>query len=249
MPTAPKVLTPGQMKDLVSALGQSVPSDLPFKVAENWLGRKGELGERVGLVLSGWEFIPPDINLPLTYEKLGMTAEYEAAAKKLAIPSANSSLWMPLMVPGVTPNKIVAGYRSMEVQVYTYRDDLDAYVEKNDRDPNRDGAYYVGFRRTIEADEENRSLSATVLAERKHRGDTLCERLLLGFGFFVTTGLHLDVKTWTLCAGSRSRDGGVPGVRWYPGVRGVDVGWCYPGYSCDFLRSRSAQFPLPVEPR
>lgn len=184
----------------------------------------------------------PDINWPLTYEKLGLTAEYAEASKKLVLPEENSNLWVCPMVPGVTPNRVVASYRKLKVDVWTYYDDLDANVHKNDRDPNCDGAYLAGFRRTIEADDEFANKSANQLAEIGHQGIVLVERLVLGFGFFVTTGQHLDVKTATLCTGSRDGDGCVPRVVWSSGLRRVCVFWCSPSSSYDSLRSRLLQF-------
>lgn len=240
MATAP--ISVGQMKDLSSALVQAIPTDLSSKIAQDWIGRKGELADRIGMVLNGCEVIPADINWPLTYEKLGMTAEYEQAASGLVLPKANSGLWIVPMVSGVTSNRVVAGYRKLEVNVYTYRDDLDTDVTKNDRDPNKDGAYLVGFRRTLEADEENANKSANDLAQINHKGIVLCERLVLGFGYYVTTGQHLDVKSTTLCSGSRSQDGLVPCVRWLPDHRRVHVLWYCPDLTDALLRSRSVVF-------
>jgi hypothetical protein len=181
----------------------------------------------------------PDIDWPLTYAKLGMEAEYTEVSKKFVFPPTNPNLWIVPMFPGVTPNKIVSGYRNLGVDVYTYRDDLDTDVTQNDRDPNRDGAYLIGFRRTIEADEENANKSASQLAKVKHKGIVLCERLLLGFGFYVTTGQPLDVKNQTLCTGSRDAHGDVPNVYWNPDSRKVYVYGCNPDYRGGSLRSRS----------
>jgi len=180
----------------------------------------------------------PDIPWPETYKALGMEDEYKASASGLVIPN-RPDLWVMPMVKGVTSNKIVAGHKKLGVKFYLYADNLDQAVPKHDRDANRDGSYVVGFRRTIEADEENKNKSANQLARENHKGITLPERLLLGAGFFVATGQHLDEKTLTLCSGSRYSDGGVPGVYWAPDSREVDVDWCGPGYSGDGLRSRS----------
>ena len=109
----------------------------------------------------------------------------------------------------------------------------------HDRDPNRDGPYVVGFRRTVEADEENKDKSANQLAKANHKGITLPERLLLGAGFYVATGQHLDVVNWTLCTGSHYRDGDVPRVYWDSDDRKVVVDWCDPGGHGACLRSRS----------
>jgi len=236
MSTALTTITSGQMKDLSAALVQAIPTDLPSDVAQNWIGRKTELGDKIRIIL--YECLP-DINWLLTYQKLGMEAEFVGVTKKLVIPT-NPGLWICPMIPGVTPNKVVAGYRGQKVKVWTYHDDLDAHVTKNDRDPNRDGAYVIGFRRTIEADEENKGKSANVLAQVNHKGIVLCEHLLLGFGYYVTTYQHLDVKTRTLCAGSRFSGGCVPSVAWFSDYREVFVGWCNLGDSDGHLRSRSA---------
>lgn len=181
----------------------------------------------------------PDINWAETYNALGMEAEHSEAQKTLEIPSDDyPNLWVVSMVKGATSNKIVAGHRKLGVQFSLCAEDLDN-ASIHDRDPNRDGSYIVAFRRAIEADEENKNLSADMLRERNHTDITLPERLLLGAGFYVTTGQHLDVKNITLCPGSRRRGGGVPSVRWDSDDRRVYVGWCGPGYCDGRLRSRS----------
>jgi len=236
---ATALITPGQVKDLSSALVQAIPTDLPSVTAQDWVGRKGNLIWKTEMILRGCDIIPPDINWPLTYEKLGMGRELAVAEKKLVLPQfVNPTLWYARMVCGVTSNRVIAAYREFKVNAYTYRDDLDADVTQNDRDPSK-GSYIVGFRRTIEADEEFADKSANQLVEVNHRGITLCERLVLGFGFFVTTGMHLDTRTWTLCAGSRDRDGYVPGVFWGSDSRGVYVSWFDSGDAHGHVRSRS----------
>lgn len=179
-----------------------------------------------------------DINWAETYKALGMLDEYTKAAKTLVIPS-DPSLWVMPVVKGITSNKIVAGHKKLGVKFYLYADDLDVAVPTHDRDPNRDGSYVVSFRRTFEADEENKNLSANQLKERKRKGITLPERLLLGAGFYVAIGQHLDTQSITLCTGSRYSDGGVPYVDWRSGSREVYVLWYSPGHVHDDLRARS----------
>ena len=173
-----------------------------------------------------------------------MEAEYAEAVKKLAFPPENQDLWVVPMIPGVRSNKVVSTYRRLKVNVYVDWDDLDAKSIKNDRDPNRNGAYLIGFKRTIEADGENANKSANQLVEAKHKGIVLCEQLVLGFGYYVTTGQHLGVKNITLCSGSGSRysSGGVPVVYWVPNDGEVCVDWRGSGYSSGTLRSRSVLF-------
>ncbi len=242
MATAPfELMTTGEMKDLCSAAFQAVPSDLPRWLAKQWLCQKGRIGEEITKIFLAGPF--PDINWQLTCEKLGMKAEAEAISK-LVLPPANPATWWVPMVEGVTSNRVVAGMRNLGVDYGLFDEDLDAAVPTHDRDP-KNGSYVVGFRRTIEADEENANKSVIQLAEQKHAGITLPERLWLGAGFFVATGQHLDTKKITLCSGSRDGYGGVPYVDFRLDDRGVCVCWCFPGFSYGDLRSRSVQFPLP----
>lgn len=179
----------------------------------------------------------PDINWQLTYRKIGMEREYEQALNTLVVRAENPQLWIVPMVQGVTCNKVVTAYRRDEVQVDPYANDLDAGMS-HDRCLSK-GSYLIGFRRTVEADEKNKGKSANILAGENHKGITLPERLVLGYGYYVTTSQHLDIENWTLCSGSRFRDGSVPDVRWRSGSRRVDVHWCGLYSAHDDLRSRS----------
>jgi hypothetical protein len=180
----------------------------------------------------------PDINWVKVYKALGLEDEWNQA--KGLVLTERQDLWVMPMAKGVTSNKIVAGHKKLGVDYYLYASDLDKTAPKHDRDPNRDGSYVVGFARTVESDKENANKSANQLAKVGHKGITLPERLLLGVGYYVTTGQHLDVVNWTLCTGSRYRDGYVPGVGWSPDNRKIYVRWYDPDSSRDDLRSRSA---------
>lgn len=184
----------------------------------------------VGLGFELWEQV---------YELLGMKSEYMDFAA--ASPgNDNPNFWTVPVVKGVTCNKVVVALRKRGVNVILYEDDLDANVTENDRDPNRDGSYIMGFLHTVEADEENKDLSANQLKEQNHKGVTLLECLLLELGYFLATGKHLDEKTVTLCAGSRYSNGNIPSVSWDSGYRRVCVSWFNPDDHCNDLRSRSA---------
>jgi len=173
-----------------------------------------------------------------TYKALGLESEFRQV-DRLVFPE-DKNLWFLPMVPGVTSNKIVAGHRRFGVNYWLYADDLDVSVPTHDRDANRDGPYIVGFRRNVEADEEFAGKSVNVLVKAGHKGICLPERLLLGAGYHVATGQHLDVKTATLCAGSHSVGGIVPHVDWSSGNRKVYVNHRNPDNSDGSLRSRSA---------
>jgi hypothetical protein len=181
-----------------------------------------------------------DIDWRKVYEFLGMIAEYDEFAKTQDDFNGDKSLWIVPVIKGVACNKVVEALKKLDVEFYLYANDLDKTVTINDRDPNRDGSYAIGFIRTAEADEENKNLSANQLKERNHKGITLLERLLLELGYFMVTGQHLDAKNITLCTGSRYSDGDVPDVYWDYVNCEVYVDWCDPDDRYDGLRSRSA---------
>lgn len=114
--------------------------------------------------------------------------------------------------------------------------DLDAAVPANDRTPAE--TYAKRFRDRVEADEENKGLSANELTARNVPYITLRERLVLEAWFFWKTGRHLDIENITLCAGSRDSDGGVLGVCWGGDV--LYVGDYGPDSSGGNIRARSA---------
>ncbi len=178
----------------------------------------------------------PPLNWEEVYKALGMEKEYQEFTLSI---SPSSNRWVVPVLKDVTPNKVVKALRSRGVDVYVSRGDLDAGVTANDRDPNRDGSYVIAFHKTVEADKENADKSAAQLVKEGRQGIDLLERLLLGLGYFLTTGNHLDVNSWTLCTGSRGPGGRVPVVGRRADGRGIDVGWCRPGRSDGRLCSRS----------
>ena len=115
-------------------------------------------------------------------------------------------------------------------------DDLDKIVQSERT--AKDGTYAVWFRDVVEADEELKNLSANDLKEKGIPGITLEERLLMELKYFKETGNHLDIKSWTLCSGSRYSVGGVPRVDW--GSVRLRVDWYRPDDASGYLRSRRA---------
>lgn len=177
------------------------------------------------------------INWLKAYVALGMEVKYVEFIKTHSV-REDSDYWHEPVIRGVTCNKVVSVLRSLNVCSCT--DNLNRDVSVNDRDPNIEGSYVVGFRRTVEADEGNKNLSANILASRKHRGITLLERLLLELGYILTTGQRMDTKNLTVCTGSRHRNGLlVPGVGWDPVDREVCIVWVDPEDQDIGLRSRT----------
>lgn len=172
-----------------------------------------QLGFDVRLVNMDWTRV---------YKTLGLKVKLEEIACE-----PNPLSWGIPVVKGTTLNMIVAAFRKLGVDVYTYYDDLDTNTPVNDRDP-KNGSYRVYFKKTIEADPELANKSAEDLKAENISGITLLERLLLEFGYFLVTGEHLDVENVTLCSGSRHSDGDVPYVYWSVGDRKLYVYWCAP---------------------
>lgn len=137
---------------------------------------------------------------------------------------------------GLTLNRVY-DVCAKHFQCWRYADDLDVAIPSNDRDP-KNGTYAVWVRDRVEADEENKGLSADILKEQGASGITELERMLYELKYWDETGQHLDVINVTLCSGSRYSDGRVPGAYWHSGKFGVS--WYSPGSCCGGLRSRSA---------
>jgi len=99
---------------------------------------------------------------------------------------------------------------------WQYESDLDNTITGNSREP-KNGSYALWVRDVREADEEFANKSANDLAAMNHVSITVLERQLMEADYFWERGEHLDIQNITLCAGSRRRDGGVPGADWYGG--------------------------------
>ncbi len=144
--------------------------------------------------------------------------------------------WVVMVARGLTLNQAWAkcGER---FRAYSYiGDDLDKAIPTNDRTSS--AAYAKRFRDCVEADEENKNLSADALARREAQSIILLERLLMELWYHWKTGEHLDIENVTLCAGSRASYGGVPSVRWCGDKLSVD---CYNLVAAgDSLRARTA---------
>ncbi len=96
------------------------------------------------------------------------------------------------------------------------------------------------FRANWEADENLANLSANMIAERGVNTACLTERLLLGDFLYWKFKRHLDVKNWTLGAGSRYSGGDVPSVRWGGSYGGLRVYGYFSGDAGGSLRAREA---------
>lgn len=97
------------------------------------------------------------------------------------------------------------------------------------------------FLDSVEPDTETLGLSVEEAEKKGYKnGITIRERLIMELEYFEKTGEHLDVKGWTLCSGSRSSDGFVPGVCWHTDGQEVSVRWYGLGNSYATCGLRSA---------
>ena len=139
-----------------------------------------------------------------------------------------------VMAKGMTAQKLFDQCKELfPVTKYT-EDDLDKIIT-SDRNAKKE-AYAIWIRDRVEADEELKNLSADDVKAKKLITETLEERLLQELEYFSQTKKHLDEKTATLCAGSRSSDGHVPGVDWHGDE--FHVSWHSSGRCHENLRPR-----------
>lgn len=237
----PKRMTARQMKKLISILAEAIPSDLASGLARKWIDNKRELEQTVRKILLNKNETREvtEINWKIVYESLGMQMDYESKISSLKSAQAQGiTMWTIPVLKGLTCKKVIVCLNKLGVNIKKYIKNPDAEV-KNDRDPNKDGSYSISFKRTIEADEENRNLSADDLKKKNAKGITLLERLLLELGYFTSTGQHMDVESVTLCTGSCHRSGDTPRVCYRSGFLRIYVCWCGSRDQCDHLRPRS----------
>ena len=161
----------------------------------------------------------------------------EADLSSVVIPPHRPGYDRLIVIPqGLTMNAVITTMKK-HFSVYLYTNDLDRDVPTNERD-SKSGSYAVRVRDWVEADEENKNLSANQVKQLGLTTLTLLERLVYEFKYYSETKSHLDLSNVSLCSGSRSSGGGVPGVFWDDGRLGV--GWCRTGRSDGRIRARAA---------
>jgi len=167
------------------------------------------------------------------WKRHGIKADFT----RLVIPAKKKGFDRLLVIPeGLTINQAIT-ICQRKFSVWTYANDLDKNVNKNDRTAGK--AYAIWVRDRAEADEELKNLSADDLEEKGINGITLLERLVYELKHFDESGEHLDIDNITLCSGSRASDGSVPNVSWDDGK--LDVWWYYVSDDADaYLRGRAA---------
>ncbi|MDP2656200.1 MAG: hypothetical protein Q8P11_01405 [bacterium] len=147
--------------------------------------------------------------------------------------------WQLVIIPeGVTHKEILDGYAKLKIEITIYGyggRSLDEVVTDLERDPAK-GMQIVWVEGSIEPNRKYANISADKAKEKSIKGVTVRERLLLGLLKYWEKKRHLDVKNYTLCAGSRNVDGNVPNVNFNDGK--VKVNWYNTDNYNDNLRLR-----------
>lgn len=232
-----RTMTAGQMKDIVSALVETIPSNLSFEVAEQIIGSKGNLSKKVKNIFTSM-IENPYADILLDWEHFYLKhfqKTYDFAS--LAVPVCPGSEWRLLVVVGLALEQLYVKCKELFPCWRWTDNDFDKIVTKNERDA-KNSAYAIWVKSDVEADENLKNLSANDIKTQGMSTETLAERLVHELKFFTETGKHLDVTNITLCAGSRYDDGVVPFVHWYD--RKMHVSGYSPGVRNARLRSRQA---------
>jgi hypothetical protein len=222
------VMTPGQMKDVISAIVQGVPVNLPQ-------GSKGRLLRELKKVYASI------IENPYADSVLGWEQFYLKHFQKaydfsqMVISDCPGENWRLLIIVDLLLEQLYAKMKELFPCWRWTNDDFDKFVNWNERDAKK-GAYAIWVKDGVEADEEYKNHSANKIKEIGIATETLGERFIHEIKFFDETGKHLDVKNVTLCAGSRYSDGVVPYVDWHDVE--LLVYWHSTDYAGGNLRSR-----------
>lgn len=135
-------------------------------------------------------------------------------------------------------NTVVAACRKrFPVCKYLNELDMDVSITINERDL-KDGSYAIRARNRMEADKENKRLSADDIDTHHLFTATLLERFIMElFYSYYCSGKHLDIRNTTLCSGSRFSDGDVPCCFWNDGK--FEFNWVNPSRAYENVRARS----------
>lgn len=186
-----------------------------------------KLADAFEAIRRDWETFYKDV--------FGLVVDFSA----LRIPKCPGTGWRLIIIAmGIGPELAYQISKQIFGKAWKYHDaSLDVVIVKNERS-NKDGAYAIWVCDGQEADEVHKNKSANQIEAEKLFTETGLERLVHGLKYFKETGKQLDVKTITLCSGSRYYDGSVPRVYWNSGYDKLYVYWCNPGSAHDRLRAR-----------
>lgn len=224
-----KTMTPGQLKDFISALVQEVPMNLPYN-------SKGRIIKEVRKLFASVFITNPYSDIILEWEQFySKHFNQEHDFSNVRIPDCPGIDWRLLIITNLLLEQLYAKMKDLFPTWRWTNDDLDKIVTINERDA-KNGTYAIWVRNTVEPDEKYSNHSADKIKTLNIKTETLVERAIHGLKYFDETGKHLDIKGVTLCSGSRYSVGNVPRMRLHD--HKVDVYWISPGHSHVYLCSR-----------
>ncbi len=229
-----RMATPGQIKDIISAVVQAVPTNLSFEEAERLVGKKRKLGAEIKKIFAS---TPTNSYAALIadWEKFYHSIGIDCDLSGVAIPEDPGDFGrVIIMAQGITPQSAY-DLCAKNFPCWKWTDQNLNQIVTSDRTTQKN-PYAIRLRDRVEADKELKDLSANGLKKQAITGITLEEREIYELKFFKETGKHLDIQNITLCAGSRYANGHVPNVLW--GGDEVSVDWFLPGFANGHLRSR-----------
>lgn len=220
-------MTPGQMKDLISAIIQGIPVNLPQ-------GSKKKLLSEMRKVYASI-IVNPYADMVIDWEQFYLKHFQKVCDfSALLIPDCPGENWRLLVVIDFLLEQLYAKCKEWFKCWRWTNDNLDKIVVRNERNAKSD-AYAIWVKNEVEADENLKNLSARSIRDKNIETETLAERFIHELKFFTETGRHLDIKNVTLCTGSRYVSGYVPSIGW---SSEVSVHWYNPSSYSDHLRSR-----------
>ncbi len=108
--------------------------------------------------------------LAQAYKLLRLSAEYAQFMREHPPKAIFVEHWLLPVLKGASCGTIITVLRELGIKVNLHHyKDLDREIVVNDRDPNRDGSYFISVKSAREADEENKIKSAEELPQQDIR--------------------------------------------------------------------------------
>ena len=233
--TVQKPLDPSEQAEFWAAMHQQFPHDPDPAAVRRYLKKKATLG-RDWRGLIGQPLPVVDVDNWQDFFKRKFGRRFDLGG--LYIPQKPAYPCRAIINPrdGLTNNDVFDAFtKTLDGKTWRYANDLNTVEDVITRP---EGPHVVWVRDVIEADEEMANVSADQITERGINTVTFFDRQMDGLKVFDEGRGHLDIQNVTLCSGSRSSDGGVPGAGWLDGEFYVHA--YRPGYSDSCLRARVA---------
>ncbi len=234
--TVQNPLSAGEIRDLHLAVLAQMPLNLDSAKVRADLKSKTALGRDLGKFFRDRYALQTLVDTAAWIDFYRRTFGKEVDLTNLHVPAKPEyECWPIVIVQGISNNDAFDACKKQFGKAWRYVDDLNTVRDIVKRP---DGAYVVWVKANIEADPDCANVSADMIEKCALNTLTLRERLVLELKYFDETKSHLDIKNWTLCAGSRDAGGDVPRVGW--GGDGLGVYWCGVGGASPYLRARAA---------